>query len=125
MTRKEALAELIAKVEAGEASGKFGPIMRGHMDFDKILEASRAYNGSLDAAKALHEAVLPGWAVERITMWPGPNNGCAAYLWGTHEKRGERWHHPEDGRSDATAETPARAWLLAILRALHSMEGEQ
>lgn len=74
-----------------------------------------AINGSLDAAKALHDALLPEWSLERLTMWPGSK--CHACLWGTHEEGGERWHSFKDGRVDAEASTPARAWLLAVLRA--------
>ena len=77
--------------------------------------ARQAHNGSLDAAKALHDALLPEWSLERLTMWPGSK--CHACLWGTHEEGGERWHSFKDGRVDAEASTPARAWLLAILRA--------
>ena len=54
----QALQRLLDKVEAGKVSqwfnwnsgiGSHGPLAR------------QAYNGSLDAAKALHEALLPGW----------------------------------------------------------------
>ena len=111
MTRKEALAELIAKVEAGEAwpMGRVADrydvgIMGAHWS-----QAYKACNGSLDAAKALHEAVLPGW-----TFVIGP---AAAHLW-RNEDYGDPFCAPYEGKSD----NPARAWLLAILHALHSME---
>ena len=127
MTRKEALAELIAKVEAGTIPAS---------DFDAFVpvfnvtttgnDAHMAYRGSLDAALALHQAVLPGWALERLTMWPSFNGECGASLWGTHEEKdGGRWHSFVDGRTEAKADNPARAWLLAILKALHEMETEQ
>ena len=64
-----------------------------------------AYNGSLDAARALHEALLPGWHW-RITR--GKYTPCAIVqrdiIAGEHQ--------------EAEADYPARAWLLAILDAL-------
>jgi hypothetical protein len=62
----------------------------------------RAFHGSLDAAKALHDALLPGWEWH---LGPSnakvyPYNGSPLKSWG------------------GMADNPARAWLLAILRAL-------
>lgn len=58
-------------------------------------------NGSLDAAKALHEAVLPGWEYDIDSV-----SGVCVY--------------PDDldGAQIGIASDPARAWLLAILEAL-------
>ena len=105
MTRKEALAELIAKVEVGiwlpDVLAKLPDI---HTDL-----TWKAYQGSLDAAKALHEAVLPR------CEW-----GC-----GFDEDEGFGAGVTSGGREfviHGGATSPARAWLLAILRALHSME---
>ena len=61
MTRKEPLAELIAKVEAGTLV----PVDLIVLEPEEHAWAQRAYDGSLDAAKALHEAVLPGWMLAR------------------------------------------------------------
>ena len=123
MTRKQALAELIAKVEAGEAvqdmdgwfhlplTVKADKTFRSHM-----ATVWTAYEGSLDAAKALHEAVLPGWrwdvtahaaSVQDPKAKPNPKFPSS---WGLF-----------DG---CITDNPARAWLLAILRALHEMEPE-
>ena len=127
MTRKEALAELIEKVEAGgkyETAGHTIMCQRAFPkpdDFDGSREAyskSAAQqailawkNGSLDAAKALHEAVLPGWpyTIENVT---GQN-----YRAWTNKSRNLR----TPGFSDR-GPCPARAWLLAILRALYARE---
>ena len=117
-TRKEALIELRDKVRAGTADD-FGAVKPGWPIFRGYAES--AYHGSLDAAKALHDAVLPGWALARLCDWPGCEASCE--IWGTHEgKDGERWHHPTDGRANADAHTPARAWLLAIFEALIEQE---
>jgi hypothetical protein len=69
------------------------------------IDAGLAYSGSLDAAKRLHDALLPGWVItiERV------NSG--------------RWMatlrlEPRVGTVRANDDDGARAWLLAILRAL-------
>lgn len=74
---------------------------------------SLCMEGSLDAALSLHKALLPGW------HWRGDDG------------QGQEWPymcvwHPEGklaGCGDAEAEEPARAWLLAILRAMEGKEG--
>lgn len=108
MTRKEALAELITKVEAGEPSP--------HSTWQRSLELHyslgyRAAGGSLDAAKALHEAVLH----ERISkdeLWSKRYGGTVVL----------RDHEAIIGTGSDGNNNPARAWLLAILRALHYQE---
>lgn len=77
--------------------------------FETGRQAMLAYFGSLDAAKALHEALLPewGWTLDA---------GDGAYV----ENRG-------DFGDIITADVPgnpARAWLLAILRAKVAEGGE-
>jgi hypothetical protein len=119
MTRKQALIELRDKVKAG------------YVDFDWGFAASpsrialpnqwhdamNAYLGSLDAAKALHEAVLPGWTVEKLCEWhrDGQSVGWGAVL---------RQHvdPPATISAGLFGTNPARAWLLAILEALISQE---
>ena len=74
--------------------------------------ASSAYDGSLDAAKALHEALLPGWE------------------WRVVERRAWVWSYPstlqggDEIEDDDGAGLPARAWLLAVIKALMAQEGE-
>ena len=108
MTCKQALADLIAKVEAGGLPRE--TIAIAAFDVQPILTNWRgvvadAYNGSLDAAKLLHEAVLPRYYAQ-VYMCTAPEM-CRVDIGGGHTGRGDN---------------PARAWLLAILRALHSME---
>ena len=110
MTRKEALAELIAKVEAGRVHGTLTAQILADTDMDVELFLD-AYEGSLDAAKALHEAVLPNYGVG-IGM-PATKEYCAELF------------DENDDSTFAFAEAPARAWLLAILHALHSMEAAE
>ena len=106
MTRKQALAELIEKVEAGNpAKVKIWYWAVG----SRYNVASKAAAGYLDAAKALHEAVLPGWpyTIENVT---GQN-----YRAWTDKSRNLR----QPGFSNRSP-CPARAWLLAILHALYA-----
>ena len=106
-----ALQELLAKVEAGEecdhAFAKVYPV--GTMRSDWLHDA---YSGSLDAAKALHEAVLPEW---RITHAFGLISGEVAKFNLTHNEKPSTY-------VSATANNPARAWLIAIIEALIAQE---
>ena len=98
--RKQALEALLAKVEAGDAvtahdASRLWP--------NGYTHAINACHGSLDAAKALHEAVLPNflWKINcsNATVYPfnAPDTGSGFY---------------------GMADNPARAWLCAILKAL-------
>jgi len=106
MSRHEALTELIAKVEAGTAVGHYAPPFDVFAHLDSVYCARLCYRadqkGSLDAALALQEAVLPGWE------WYVEGDGHA-----------EVWKPiPEAYSFGIDSTTPARAWLLAILYAL-------
>ena len=71
-----------------------------------------AYCGSLDAAKRLHDALLPGWG------WMVGDKGTATVI------PPERLF-AETGVIGPTCRVdgnPARAWLLAILRAVQAKE---
>jgi len=96
-----ALIALLERVEAGDdMSDAFCPIWHHN---GLCIEAENAFNGSLDAAKALHEAVLPGWEwgrTEGNIYVKDPRRGT----------RSTKWGGPNDN--------PARSWLIAVLRAL-------
>ena len=66
----------------------------------------QAFYGSLDAAKALHDALLPGW-------------------WYVIDHRMCSVSDMFDGPffSQDTHDSPARAWLLAVLRAYRAQIG--
>jgi hypothetical protein len=113
---------LIAAVEAGgdqlplsDIGFPDGTVWRaipsGTFDGQCLHDLINAYRGSLDAAKRLHDALLPGWA------W-GLNDDGEAEVW------------PYVGGFDAPAivgvcrDNPARAWLLSILRAVKA-KGER
>lgn len=105
-TRKEALIALRDKVRDGE-----------HWHFDETPVPDGfpecwidAYNGSLDAALALHEAVLPWWGFE-ICEYSASVSNRQTDDWLAHCKC-----------FDANNNNPARALLLAILEALIAEE---
>jgi hypothetical protein len=111
------LEKLIEAVEAGEfADNPFTSVVRflqlceGVIPDDQRalgVAAFDAYGGDLNEARRLHEAMLPGWAWDVGRNMP-PNG----------------WHIAGvgsfDARLTARSDIPARAWLLAILRALQS-----
>lgn len=101
------LQELLEKVEGGTTSEM--AFLLSPLDDVQSIRAWRAQNGSLDAAKALHEAVLPGWE------WEISNEDCGACV------------HLNSLRSAHLGEcrgNPARAWLTAILKALIAEQQE-
>jgi hypothetical protein len=110
MNRKEALQEVVASIEAENSSifesvstEAIGEFTQGEIDLIK-----RAHHGSLDSAKAVHDAVLPEWSAIVNT------NGAA------------QLHCPINGaKAPVYNSIPARAWLTAILKALIAMEGDE
>ena len=118
--RKEALTDMLSKVEAGDGKG-FRKANRAvfstpcqDMDMQLREEHSRhAYNGSLDAAKALHEAVLPGWdwSVGKSSTYV-VKDGFGSFGFG------ELFDEP-------LSMDPARAWLIAIIKALIAEEDNE
>lgn len=105
----EALKELAAKVEAGSSLGEVAGYCEV-LPHDLRDHATRSYNGSLDAAKALHDAVLPGWG------WQVGHKSCCQ-LAGLIGDKYELIYVELIGDDNS-----ARAWLLAILRALIAQE---
>ena len=116
MTRKEALAELIEKVEAGNADGRCRLTAKAFSQSVPHSFVWAAMDGSLDAAKALHEAVLPetGWDIFKTGEYPGMIPGSSAYMFAARVGYGTTYRGDDDN--------PARAWLIAILRALHAQD---
>jgi hypothetical protein len=108
--RKNALIELRAEVKAGDIPvtgiDRFRAIPKrggGAYGDPNWYDAAGAYwRGDLDAAKSLHEAVLPN---HRARIDVG--------------KKYRSWIiTPDNKKFDAYSDTPARAWLIAILTAL-------
>jgi hypothetical protein len=92
--------------------------IRGHWAYITGLDNGQrrmvllAYNGSLDAAMALHDAVLPGWVVQNIGQ-DGFDPGDGWTAWIVHPEYLDNFMS-QGGK----AKDPACAWLLAIIRAL-------
>lgn len=97
------LEKLIEAVEGGvaplDAIAKMKLLGLPSVINNNLHEVSSAYRGSLDAAKALHEALLPGWGWER--SWSG-------YM--IVSRGSMTW-------KETNTPDPARAWLLAVLKA--------
>lgn len=112
----DALKALADKVEAGT------------LTYDDCLQlcdtfkgyhgrAFEAFEGSLDAAKALMDAVLPGWGW-RVDHKYGdgiPEKYEYKKFWVSAPGQWRRGH-----TANVVDGNEARAWLLAILRALQS-----
>ena len=112
--RKQALQDLRDKVAAcdGMGAGIIARIMASEArDAGRLFPAHdihKAFYGSLDAALALHNAVLPefGWSIYE------EENGEFLSL---VSHKAQPKNHAENW-----AATPARAWLLSIIEALIS-----
>ena len=109
MTRLEALTELRDKVAAGENLFGADCMIAPLMNWPAYTEHSiwKASHGSLDAAKALHEAVLPDAPAQLTDM--RPYRGSGGWLVSIN------WNKDKHQAGDADL---ARAWLLAIIRTL-------
>lgn len=104
-----ALRQLIEAVEACDFPRNLDELnQRGiFASWNECYTAGKAYGGSLDAAKALHEALLPGWG------------------WLVGDKRTACVSPPKsttDGRFGIAEGNPARAWLIAILKAYEAQQ---
>ena len=114
MTRLEALTQLRDKVKAEYSRVKVEEaafaVWQDGGDHINAVRASAAFYGSLDAAKALHEAVLH----ERVFV---------EIHWSKRYEDESRVsiNLGRDGWV-ASSDTLARAWLLAILEALIAQE---
>jgi hypothetical protein len=116
MTKLEALRDLLGKVKAGDDAHdlglsfpQIGPTANQHANI--AIWITQASSGSLDAAKALHEAVLPGWGFGVTNV--DCDMGVAAFV--------SRPNNHDDG-FEASNPCPARAWLIAIIEALIAEE---
>lgn len=99
------LRGLIEAVERGEYSDSMFCAMFHSQGL--CTECEGAFSGSLDAAKRLHDALLPGWwAMLRHSTRPSVTIGYVEAV------------------QEAQDDNLARAWLLAVLRALDADQRE-
>ncbi len=113
-------------VEAGETDFKIGELCFVAGFSDHAVDVLRANSGSIDAAKALHDAMLPDGSGNGGTNWSveirrGGMEMDEDWLWRVEISDGNS-HVSCDVSEDAAADTPARAWLLAILKALEARD---
>lgn len=103
----DALTRLADAVDAGTATTMWFE----DAGFDGWAEL--AYFGSLDAAKAMHEAMLPAmfWNMGHLDH---PSLGYVCTVADGHFVDSPSWR--------GYAMNPARAWLLAILRAMAQVQ---
>lgn len=111
------MSDLNALAERVEAGASIGDVVNelmvglGVNDARPIIKA--IHNHSLDAAQALHDAVLPGWGW--ATGYDNVNELHFCNVWsGKHENM-----------TEAYAPTPAAAWVAAILRAKAQEESDE
>lgn len=104
------LTDLAERVEAGERQHALVVEVAAALNKQGMGYTSEAIrDGSLDAAKALHDAVLPGW------------DYCIACVDGEYDvSLGPQETFNTWGESKAP--TPAAAWVAAILRAVDAKE---
>lgn len=121
MTQLTALQELAEKVETGAPLLVGGSVaaMGAFWRHSTVNHIAPAYNGSLDAAKALHEAVVPDWQMSVDQMKDG---------WDVDlQVPGSDPYLSVSNVADKAAcrKDLARAWLLAIIRAkIAELEGQ-
>lgn len=110
MTRSEHLQALYDVVKAGMATDFRALLTDSNNPAERAKHcgwASSAYKGNLNSAKQLHDALLPGF------HWKIEENDDLGFM---ARVLCDDWHM-------AHADTPARAWLLAILEALIAQQG--
>ena len=101
---------MLAKVEAGEvivADDLYHISEHSHpgVQVSWALSFMPAYNGSLDAAQALHKAVLPEWGWQM--------DDCSEVSVDKKKRRIFGYNHKGNA---------ARAWLICIIKALIAEE---
>jgi hypothetical protein len=120
--REQALVDLRDKIKAGyypsnivEAARKVWLLEANGMN-DFWFYVKCALDGSLDSAKALHEAVLPG--VSQYSIITDPTCVCVKVCWWPEGLS----NHSYCFNGEGWDEGPARAWLIAILEAFIARE---
>ena len=100
---KTPIRALIEAVEDGRISTDLIMDAFGN-GWDDIMVLG-AFDGYLDAAKELHEALLPGWQRQ------------------ISESNAKVYERPNIAFFGEAVDNDARAWLLAILNAYRGMQG--
>lgn len=119
------LDKLIEAVEGGGLTafycGKYGSFLAPYCNGRTVFLTTPldAYHGSLDAAKALYEALLPGWQKNLHFTEFADGSGAVSIFSPLPDDAG-KWDFAP--KFEAAGDNPARAWLLAILKAYRSQQ---
>ena len=117
MTNLDALIEAVEAGDADACDSACRDMHRTKRDNGEHWpghDAMKAFSGSLDASKRLHDALLPGWG------WDVDDDGQALVF----KYASSADSAPPDDYIGVRRDNPARAWLLSILRALKAGETE-
>lgn len=123
MNDKQALRKLIEAVEEGALPDEDWRLMhdiwspRNWHDIGHNVRYSM--HGSLDAAKALHEALLPGWK-KVLNLNEFSDGSVVCTMFGPIPEDAGKWEMAPTWA--ARSDNPARAWILAILRAYEAQQ---
>lgn len=123
------LARLIEAVEAGSRGDDFWSAVHV-LPAMHITDVTLARDGSLDAAKRLHDALLPGWRVV-VRQRRDDEGGDWFVRVESADFHAVQWTAGDHTRTDilsgedavGIAPEAARAFLLAILRAMEGRDG--
>lgn len=117
------LDKLIEAVEAGFPD--WGLLEADIFDDPIKREIRGAFHGSLDAAMALHEALLPEWPVrvmDHSQEYLGAHGWHACVNWPHMDAPKGKATYPAKSYSyTAWNPNPARAWLIAVLKACRNL----
>ena len=109
--RKAALQALLDAVESGDPNAVATEIRKPQALRPDLCW--KAASGSINAAKALHIAMLPGWGANMTLL---QNMEWIAQVVNPQGEKWPKWTpYPSSGCDDTN---PASAWLCAILEAL-------
>ncbi|MDH5797093.1 MAG: hypothetical protein OEZ19_00900 [Paracoccaceae bacterium] len=124
MDRIEELTRLRAMVAGDYGDDQISCVAKGIFGWTNGTRFLASYQGSIDYAKGLHEAVLPGWV-----WYVRSSDGMDVYFYDSAPGQyfAQVWRAETDINDDHETfyvwdNDPARAWLLAILDALVWME---
>ena len=107
------LDKLIAAVEAGTWDRDWRKYLVDEWGMARAQYFSDAFGGSLDAAKRLHDALVPEWTAVELRS----RNGRKRWVAELSKMDGEQQVYEIGYNPD-----PARAWLLVILLAVKAKE---
>ena len=121
-----AIKQTLEYIEAGDFPADISARDLGLAEFAEntglpiIKMMYEAFSGSLDAAKALHEALLSGfgWCIP-ANDWTPNSVAVNSNKWRSADDEDDSGFPAYKGISSGN---PARAWLIAILRALDDTE---